>query len=73
VICGLSGFTPVHANYNPQEMLRAIYGTGAAIAACGTCMEARGISSESLISEVRRGSLEELAAWTEEAEKVISF
>jgi len=73
VICGLSGFTPAHANYNAQEMLRAISGTGAAIAACGACMEARGIGPESLISEVRRSSLDELVEWTEEAEKVISF
>ena len=73
VICGLAGFAPVSADYNPQEMLRAISGTGAAIAACGTCMDARGMRPESLIPEVRRSTLDELAAWTEEAEKVISF
>jgi len=73
VICGLAGFNPAHADYNPQEMLRAISGTGAKIAACGTCMEARGIGPESLISEVRRSSLDELVEWTEAAEKVISF
>jgi uncharacterized protein involved in oxidation of intracellular sulfur len=54
-------------------MLRAISGTGAAIAACGTCMEARGMRPESLISEVRRSTIDELVAWTEEADKVISF
>jgi uncharacterized protein involved in oxidation of intracellular sulfur len=73
VTCGLAGFTPAHADYNPQEMLRAISGTGAAIAACGTCMEARGMRPESLISEVRRSTIDELVAWTEEADKVISF
>ena len=73
VTCGLTGLNPAHADYNTQEMLRAISGSGAAIAACGTCMEARGIGLESLISEVRRSSLDELVEWTEEAEKVISF
>lgn len=72
VLCGLAGLNPAHADYNPQEMLRAISATGATIAACGTCMEARGIPSESLIAEVRRSSLDELVAWTEECEKVIS-
>jgi uncharacterized protein involved in oxidation of intracellular sulfur len=72
VLCAISGFAPAHADYNPQELLRAIYGTEAAIAACGTCMEARGIRPESLIPEVRRSSMDELVAWTEECEKVIS-
>lgn len=73
VLCGFAGLTPAHADYNPQELLRAISATGAALAACGTCMEARGISPESLIPEVRRSSMDELVAWTEECEKVISF
>ena len=62
VLCGITGFTPAHADYNPQELLRAIRGTKADIAACGTCMDARGIPAESLISEVRRSSMEELVS-----------
>jgi uncharacterized protein involved in oxidation of intracellular sulfur len=73
VLCGIAGFAPAHADYNPQELLRAIAATGAGLAACGTCMEARGIPSESLIPEVRRSSMDELVAWTEECERVISF
>jgi uncharacterized protein involved in oxidation of intracellular sulfur len=73
VLCGVAGFNPAHADYNPQEMLHAISGTGAAIVACGTCMEARGIPPESFIPEVRRSSMDELVAWTEECDKVISF
>jgi uncharacterized protein involved in oxidation of intracellular sulfur len=73
VTCGLAGLTPAHADYNPQEMLLAISETGAAIAACGTCMEARGISPESLVSAVCRDSLDQLVEWTEDAEKIISF
>jgi uncharacterized protein involved in oxidation of intracellular sulfur len=73
VLCGLAGFAPAHADYNPQELLRAIAATGAPIAACTTCLEARGIPTEALIPEVRRGSLDELAGWTEECEKVLAF
>jgi len=72
VVCGIAGFSPAHADYNPQELLRAISRTNAAIAACGTCMDSRGIATESLIPEVRRSSMDELVAWTEECEKVIS-
>jgi len=73
VLCGIAGFTPAHADYNPQELLRAVAATGAGIAACTTCLEARGIPPASLIPEVRRGNLDELAAWTEECEKVVTF
>lgn len=72
VTAALAGFTPAHADYNPQEMLAAIAATGAEIAACGTCMEARGLM-KSLIPSVKRGSMEELNDWASEAEKVINF
>ena len=73
VTCGIGGLNPAHADYNPQELLRAIANSGAPIAACGTCLDARGIAAESLIGEIRRSSLDELVAWTEECEKVVNF
>jgi uncharacterized protein involved in oxidation of intracellular sulfur len=36
-------------------------------------MDARGITEPELIEGVHRGSMEELTAWTMEADKVISF
>ena len=73
VTCGIAGLNPAHADYNPQELFRAVASSGAPIAACGTCMEARGIASETLIPEVRRSTMDELVSWAEECEKVISF
>lgn len=73
VTCALAGFNPAHADYNPQELLKQIAGTGAAIAVCGTCMEARGIAQEAIIPEARRSSLDELVAWTEESDKIVSI
>lgn len=73
VTLALSGLTPVHADYNPQDLLQGIADTKAEIAACGTCMEARGIAPEALIPVVKRGTLDQLVEWAEEAEKVVSF
>lgn len=73
IINALNGLNPAHADYNPQDLLRHVAGTGALIAACGTCMEARGIAPGSLIPEVRRSSMDELVAWMEECDKVTSF
>jgi uncharacterized protein involved in oxidation of intracellular sulfur len=73
VTSALAGLAPAHADYNPQEMLQAIKATDSEIAACGTCMEARGLTQDSLIPAVKRGSLDQLIEWTEEAEKIINF
>jgi uncharacterized protein involved in oxidation of intracellular sulfur len=73
VTCALAGLVPVDPDYNPQEMLKAIAASNSAIAACRTCMEARGLMQESLIPEVQRGTLDQLAEWTNEAAKVLSF
>lgn len=73
VTLGLAGLMPVEADYNPQEMLKAIAAGGHPILACRTCMEARGLMQTSLIAEVRRGTLDDLVQWTKEAAKVLSF
>lgn len=43
------------------------------IAACGSCLDARGLNTEDLTHGVHRGSLEELADWTEWSDKVLVF
>ena len=46
---------------------------GAKIGVCGSCIEARGIKADSLLEGTHRSSMEELAAWTQEADKVLVF
>lgn len=60
--------------YNLQIMLnKLLRGPNSSVGVCGTCMDARGISSEELIEGTHRGSLEELANWSEWADKVFVF
>lgn len=73
VTCALTGPAPANPEYYPQEMLQAIVDAKNAVAACGTCMEARGLMQSSLIPAVRQGTLDQLVEWTEAAEKVLSF
>lgn len=73
VICALKGLEPAHADYNAQELLRQIAGNGAEIHVCGTCMEARGLMNDSLLSEAKRSTMDTLTQWVEDAEKVLSF
>ena len=59
--------------YNVEVMLRAPSRQGAAIAVCGTCMDARGIADAELASGTERGTLEQLAEWTQWADRTLVF
>jgi len=43
------------------------------VAACRTCLDRRGIPEEALIGCAYRGTLDELARWTAEADRVMVF
>lgn len=59
--------------YNIADMLAAVLRRGGEVAACGSCMDARGIAEEQLISGARRGSMDLLSDWTIAADKVVVF
>jgi uncharacterized protein involved in oxidation of intracellular sulfur len=54
-------------------MLKVLVAKGAQIGVCGSCMDARGIKAESLIEGAHRSTMEELTAWTQEADKTLVF
>lgn len=60
--------------YNLQIMLNKVVRTGPGrVAVCGTCMDARGMADAELVPGTHRSTLEELADWTEWAEKNLVF
>lgn len=60
--------------YNLQVMMnKVLREPHSTIGVCGTCMDARGIKADELIEGTHRGSLEELADWTEWADQVLVF
>jgi uncharacterized protein involved in oxidation of intracellular sulfur len=59
--------------YNLESMLRPLSARRAAMGACGTCLEARGIEEEALVDGAHRSSMAELTDWTLWADKVIVF
>lgn len=54
-------------------MLKGIANRGAEIAVCGSCIDARGIAEADLTQGAVRGSMEQLASWTAESERVLVF
>ncbi len=73
VTCALPGQTTPQGYYNIERMLKAVISNGGLVKACGTCLEARGIKNMTLIDGVEASTLSQLAAWTVDAEKVITF
>ncbi len=60
--------------YNVQVMLgRVTRAAVDAVGVCGTCMDARGMKGDELMEGAHRGTLEELADWSEWADKVFVF
>jgi uncharacterized protein involved in oxidation of intracellular sulfur len=54
-------------------MLMSFARHGGHIACCGTCLDARGLTKERLIAEAPRSNMAELAAWTVDADQVLTF
>jgi uncharacterized protein involved in oxidation of intracellular sulfur len=59
--------------YNVATMVGAVLRHGGAVGVCGSCIDARGIGETELLEGARRSSMDELTAWTLEADKVLVF
>ena len=73
VSCAVSGQKTPDGYYNLERMIRAVVTKKVEVICCGTCLNARGLSDDYLISGVKRGTMSDLAKWTAAAEKVVTF
>ena len=73
VTCAVRNQKTPDGYYALDRMLKGFARHGGQIACCGTCLDARGLSAENLIEEAPRSTMDELAAWTVEADEVLVF
>jgi uncharacterized protein involved in oxidation of intracellular sulfur len=59
--------------YNVERMLRRVVAGNGRVLLCGTCMDARGLDDAAVIAGARRSNMDELAAATIAADKVMVF
>jgi uncharacterized protein involved in oxidation of intracellular sulfur len=59
--------------YNLERMLKRVLAGKGQVLLCGTCMDARGIADAELMDGARRSTMDELAAETLAADKVLVF
>ncbi len=73
VVAAKAGQKTPDGYYNMERMLkRVVSGTGEVLL-CGTCMDARGLSDAEMMEGARRSTMDELAAKTIAADKVLVF
>jgi uncharacterized protein involved in oxidation of intracellular sulfur len=59
--------------YHLESFIKTIVRAGADVGLCGSCLDARGITEAEIIEGTRRGSMAQLAEWTQWADKVLVF
>lgn len=72
VMCAMKQQNPLEG-YDIQQMLEILIAQGSEVKLCKTCCCARGLSESLLIEDCEIGSLDDLADWTLNAEKVLTF
>ncbi len=73
VQCAMGDHKTPNGYYNISRMFKIFLSKGGEIKACGTCMDARGMSEEMLQKGVNRSNMVEFTQWTMDADKVITF
>jgi uncharacterized protein involved in oxidation of intracellular sulfur len=73
VTCALTGQNTPQGYYNIERMLGSVVSHGGQVKACGTCSDARGIRSLSLVEGVEVSTMSQLTAWVIESDRVITF
>lgn len=59
--------------YNIERMLKAVIAKGGEIKLCGSCSEARGVNSLSLVEGAEVSTMSQLSQWTVISDKVLVF
>jgi uncharacterized protein involved in oxidation of intracellular sulfur len=71
--CAKAGQKTPEGSYSVERMLRGCITRKVEVGACGTCMDARGLTDDELLGGARRSSMAELADSTAWADKVLTW
>lgn len=73
VVAAKAGQKTPDGYYNMERMLKRVVSGKGEVLLCGTCMDARGLSEAEMMEGARRSTMDELAANTIAADKVLVF
>lgn len=73
VVAAKAGQKTPDGFYNVERMLKRVIAGKGQVLLCGTCLDARGITEAEIMTGARRSTMDELAAATTAADKVLVF
>ena len=73
VLAAKAGQKTPEGYYNLERMLRRLLAAMGEVLLCGPCMAARGMPEQEMVEGTRRSTMDELAAATLAADKVLMF
>ena len=73
VVAAKAGQNTPDGYYSMERMLKRVFAGKGTVLLCGTCMNARGLADEEMMPGTRRSTMDELAAETITADKVLVF
>jgi uncharacterized protein involved in oxidation of intracellular sulfur len=73
VVSAKAGQKTPDGYYNIERMLKRVLAGNGRVLLCGTCMDARGLEEAALVAGARHSTMDELAAATVAADKVLVF
>ena len=73
VTCALPHQSTANGYYNIERMLKAVLNKGGEVKACGTCINARGLTDLPLIEGVEASTMNQLAQWVVDSDRVMTF
>lgn len=73
VVAARKGQKTPDGYYNMERMLKGVVAGKGEVLLCGTCMDARGMVEADVMDGARRSTMDELAAATLAADKVLVF
>ena len=71
--CAIANQATPNGYYNISRMLRMAIAKNAKVKICGSCAEARGLKEVPLVEGAELSTMEELAAWVVDSDKVLTF
>lgn len=73
VVSAIDGQQLPDGYYHLDRMIRSLSRRGGEIGCCGTCLDARGLDEGQLVEGASRSTMEQLADWTLEADRIVTF
>lgn len=71
--CAVANQTTPNGYYNIERMLKVSLRKGAKVKICGSCADARGLKSVSLLEGTEISTMAELTNWVVNSDKVLVF